>query len=193
MLGLFTKACFIGATLLLAGPLLGVLESTMLSHVLIQFPILIAIGIVLGDKSRMAFAPLLKVCNGGGIAGILIATFTLAFWMIPRWLDAALNDHWVGVAKYLSLVMLVGVPLAWSWSRLHFIARSVVKIEFLTMLFRLGWLYLISPDRLCNNYLLKDQTYLGYGFLILAVSLAISWLIPVFFGSPSEQRYTAKA
>ena len=157
------------------------LESMMTTHVLIEIPLLISIGVFFGHVSFPTIKRALILCNGGGVAGILIASFGLAFWMIPRWLDASLVDPLVAISKYASLVMLVGVPLAWSWHRLHPIGRGVVKIEFLAMLFRLGWLYLVSPNRLCNSYLLEDQIWLGRGFLVLALVLSITWLIPVFF------------
>jgi len=160
------------------------LESSMTSHVLIEMPLLIGIGLVFGCCVERKFSKLLFDFNAGGIAGVLIATFTLAFWMIPRWLDLSLTDPVVALGKYLSLIGLVGIPLAWSWSRMHVITRAVVKIEFLSMLFRIGWLYLIWPERLCNSYLLQDQVWLGWGFLLLGISLTISWLLPVFFGSP---------
>ena len=51
------------------------------------------------------------------------------------------------------------------------------------MLYRLGWLYLISPDRFCNNYLLTDQIWLGRGMLVVGLALSLTWLIPVFVGS----------
>ena len=37
------------------------------------------------------------------------------------------------------------------------VTRGVFKIALLSMPQRLGWLYLISPNRLCNHYLLSDQ------------------------------------
>lgn len=155
-------------------------------HVLVEIPLLIAVGVILGARVASRLNTILVPINGGGIPGILLATATLAFWMIPRWLDASLADSTLAAIKYTSLVTLVGMPLAWSWARLHPIARGVVKIEFLTMLFRLGWLYLISPDRLCNNYLMTDQIWLGRGFLLVGLALSITWLIPVFFGSWAE-------
>ncbi len=172
------------------------LESTMTSHVLLEIPLLVAVGVIFGAWLAPHLARVLRTCNGGGIPGILIAVFGLAFWMIPRWLDAALVEPWVGAIKYVSLVGLVGMPLAWSWTRLHPIARGVVKVEFLVMLFRLGWLYLISPERLCNNYLLSDQVWLGRGFLVAGVALSIIWLVPLFFGTlaatPALQSTPAK-
>ena len=87
----------------------------------------------------------------------------------------------VAWAKYASLVGLVGIPLALSWPRLHPIAKAFVMIELLGMLLRLGWLYIISPQRFCNSYLLTDQIELGRGFIALALALAVAWLAPVFF------------
>mgnify|MGYP006079169045 FL=1 len=162
------------------------LESMLLTHMLLEYPLLVAIGALLANCFRNRLSPWWQLWNGGGIAGILIASFTLAFWMIPRWLDASISEPFVAAAKHLSLPLLVGLPLAMSWPRLHSIAQGLVKIEFLTMLLRLGWLYLISPVRLCNNYLLNEQVWLGQGFLLIALALAITWLIPVFFGSCTD-------
>ena len=159
------------------------LESRLLSHVLVEIPLLVAVGFVLGQRIEPHWRKALEPLNGAGIPGILLVTFALAFWMIPRWLDASLQAPAVAAAKYASLVALAGMPLAWSWRRLHPIARALVKIEFLAMCFRLGWLYLISPDRLCNSYLLDDQVLLGRGLLVLGVALSITWLYPVFFGA----------
>ena len=165
------------------GPSLGRwLEATMAGHVLVEIPLLVAVGVALGRwVETRCDCRLPRSCNAGGIPGILIAMFSLAFWMVPRWLDAALMDPLVATAKYVSLPLLVGVPLAWSWSRMHPVTRGVVKIECLAMLFRLGWFYLASPDRLCNNYLLDDQARLGQGLVASGVALAIAWLVPVFF------------
>ena len=159
------------------------LESNLASHILIEIPLLVAVGFVLGQAIEPRCREFLEPLNGGGIAGILLVTFALAFWMIPRWLDASLQAPEVAVAKYISLVVLAGMPLAWSWDRLHPIARGLVKIELLAMCFRLGWLYLISPDRLCNSYLIDDQVLLGRGLLVVGIALSITWLYPVFFGA----------
>ena len=188
-------AWFDGVLLLAAAAFLAIvatpvgawMTSTMVGHVLIQIPILVAVGFVLGRRVEPRIQSALRAVNAGGISGILLASFTIAFWMIPRWLDGSLISDGTAMAKYLSLVLLAGMPLAWSWSRLHPIARGVVKIEFLAMLFRLGWLYLISPDRFCNNYLLTDQLWLGRGMIVVGISLSITWVIPVFFGEFSTE------
>lgn len=180
---LIVGVLFIGIA---ATPLSGLLTETMVGHVLIQIPLLVAIGFGFGRWLEPRVEKRLRHWNAGGIPGIVLVSFVLAFWMIPRWLDAALTNGVIEWAKYASLVVLAGIPLALSWFRLHPIARGVVKIEFLSMLFRLGWLYLISPDRFCNNYLLTDQLWLGRGMIIVAIALSITWMIPVFFGNLAD-------
>ncbi len=168
-------------SLITLSPLGHWLESSMPMHVLVEIPLLIISGAILGKLMERPLKHISRQINIGGITGMLIASFTLAVWMVPRWLDASLTLQWVAWSKYLSLPLLVGLPLSISWSQLHPIARGVVKIEFLSMLFRLGWLYIISPERLCNNYLLDEQELLGQGFLIIGAALSVTWLIPVFF------------
>ena len=183
--GLFLAAVALAA--IVATPLGEWMTSTMLGHVLVQIPVVVAAGFVLGLRVEPRIRSALRTVNAGGIPGILLVSFTIAFWMIPRWLDGSLTSDTIAVAKFLSLALLAGMPLAWSWSRLHPVARGVVKIEFLAMLFRLGWLYLISPDRFCNNYLLTDQVWLGRGMIVVAIALSITWVIPVFFGEFSTE------
>lgn len=177
-----------GLLAIVATPLGAFLAGTMVGHVLVQIPLLVAAGFILGRYIEPRFGRALRDWNAGGIPGILLASFAVAFWMVPRWLDAALMDAVVNATKYASLVLFAGIPLALSWSRLHPIARGVVKIEFLAMLLRLGWLYLVSPDRLCNNYLLTDQAWLGQGMIVVAIALSITWLVPVFFGEFAAER-----
>ena len=159
------------------------LENSLFKHVVIEIPLLIIIGITAGNLIKPRLSGILDIIS---IPGILVACFTLAFWMIPRWLDASLNDEFIACMKYLSIPLLIGIPLALCWQTLHPVARGVVKIEFLAMLFRLGWLYLISPDRLCNNYLLSEQQQLGYMLIILGFAFGIIWLVQVFFISASS-------
>ena len=154
------------------------LEASLLKHVLLEIPLLVGIGITAGCLLKPRLSGALDTIS---LPCILLACFTLAFWMIPRWLDASLSNAMVAYAKYLSVPILVGMPLALSWSNLHFIARGVVKIEFLAMLFRLGWLYQVSPSRLCNNYLLSEQQQLGYLFICIGFACAAIWLFQIFF------------
>lgn len=163
------------------------LEASLPGHVLVEIPLLIIIGITAGNLIKPRLSGVLNMIS---IPAILLACFTLAFWMIPRWLDASLGSEFTAYMKYLSLPLLVGIPLALSWQVLHPIARGVVKIEFLAMLFRLGWIYLVSPDRLCNNYLLGEQQNLGYMLILLGFAFGLTWLVQVFIMAPKPLQST---
>ena len=154
------------------------LEATLLGHVAVEIPLLVCFGVIAGNRLKPRLA---RILGAAALPCILLACFTLAFWMIPRWLDASVNDAVIAWVKYLSLPILAGIPLALGWNALHPIARGVVKLEFLAMLFRLGWLYLVSPDRLCNNYLLSEQQQLGHAFIILGLVCGMMWLTRLFF------------
>ncbi|MCC6474765.1 MAG: hypothetical protein IT514_13585 [Burkholderiales bacterium] len=94
--------------------------------------------------------------------------------MLPRALDAASTEMFTAAAKYASLPLLVGLPLAIAWPRMGFIAKGVLVLECLASLFRLGWLFLVSPERLCNSYLIDDQQLLGRCLLVLGTVLTLA-------------------
>ena len=95
------------------------LERTMTSHMLIQYPLLGLAGTLIALSCTKTCENLCAYLNRGGIPGVLVAGFTLVFWMIPRWVDLSLSDDFVALLKYLSITFLVGFPLAMSWKRLH--------------------------------------------------------------------------
>jgi hypothetical protein len=96
--------------------------------------------------------------------------------MLPRSLDAAISHPLVAAAKYLTVPLLIGLPFGVSWSRMGFVVRGVFLMEFVATFFRLGWLYLISPIRLCNNYALNDQQRLG-GYMLAIGGGLLLWLV----------------
>lgn len=173
-------------------PLGSWLESIMVAHMLVQLPMLVLLGVWLGHGLPNSYWHWLEAVNRGGIFGCITFSFVFLFWMLPRWLDASLVSEAVAWGKYISL-FIGGVLLRLSWPRAHFITRGVIQLEFLAMLYRLGWLYLISPNRLCNSYLLADQVWLGRGFLAIGLALSISWLIPLFLGGPASNRSAGRS
>lgn len=173
--------------LITVSPLATWLESAMVSHVLLQLPLLAIVGMGLGVQLPLVVVEGINRVNRGGIFGCICISYIFLFWMIPRWLDASLTSTVVAWSKYLSIV-LGGLLLYLSWGKTHFVTRGVLKIECLAMLFRLGWLYLISPARLCNSYLLSDQVSLGRGFLAIALALSVTWLIPLFWAQRQSGR-----
>tara|TARA_B110000261_G_C12961037_1_gene308550 strand:+ start:227 stop:838 length:612 start_codon:yes stop_codon:yes gene_type:complete len=172
--------------LITVSPISTILESTMVGHVLLQLPLLVTIGLFAADVVPAKLKNMIILINAGGIFGCISITFIFLVWMIPRWLDASLVYETVALAKYASLIV-GGVLLRMSWPIAHPITRGLLQIEFIAMLLRLGWLYLISPERLCNSYLLSDQIWLGRGLLIIAFALCLTWLIPIFFGGSTSQ------
>jgi hypothetical protein len=101
-----------------------------------------------------------------GITGLVLAGIASAFWLLPRLMDSAASQPAVDAARYLSIPLLIGLPFSLSWPRMSFIVHGVFLLEFIATLFRMGWLYLIWPDRLCSNYLLDDQQRLGQYLLL---------------------------
>ncbi|MGH8802005.1 MAG: hypothetical protein ACREX6_06885, partial [Casimicrobiaceae bacterium] len=115
--------------------------------------------------------------NHRGISGLLLASLASMVWMLPLAMDAALDDPQVALTKFLSVPLLIGAPIALSWPRAGFVVRGVALLELTATAFRLGWLYLISPVRLCSNYLLDDQQQLGRFLLAIgfAIVLMLAW------------------
>lgn len=178
-------ACFqvgigIGLIALLALPVWRtLLESSLINHMLVQIPLLVFAGWMIGKgmlKSRF------QHWNERGIPGLLIAIFTMFFWMIPRWLDAALSEPLWEVMKFITVPLLIGVPLGISWFRMSSFARAIVWANGISMLVVIGWLYVAAPVRVCNNYLVNQQEDFGYMAMALALVIALYWVGIGFFG-----------
>lgn len=162
---------------LLAPPVKRALEASMTAQMLVQIPLLVAVGIAIARALPARASETIADWNYNGISGLVLATVTSVFWMLPRTLDAAVVNPLVATAKYLSAPLLIGLPLALSWPRMGFIVRGVFLLECIATFFRLGWLYVISPERLCNRYLLEDQQRLGQWLMLIgaALFLAVAW------------------
>lgn len=143
------------------------LEASMTLQMLVQLPLLVVVGCWVAALAPRRLRGALAAWNCKGISGLLLASLAALVWMLPRALDAALNLGWVEAAKFASVPLLVGVPLALSWPRAGFVVRGMLLAEAIAMTFRLGWLYLESPVRLCSNYLLDDQQTLGMLLLLV--------------------------
>lgn len=174
------RLCLGGAILwavLAVPPVRHALESTMTLQMLVQVPLLALAGWWIVHGLPDGFERRLAGWNRGGISGLLLASLTGLVWMLPLAMDAALDDPRVTLAKFLSVPLLIGAPIALSWPRAGFVVRGVVLVELIATAIRLGWLYLISPVRLCSNYLLDDQQQLGKILLVIGfgILLALAW------------------
>ena len=160
---------------LLVPPVRHALEATMTAQMLVQIPLLVAAGWLLSRAFPARLLARVERWNHRGITGLVLATTAATFWMLPRSLDAATNHPLMVATKYLSVPLLIGLPFAVSWPRMGFVVRGMFLVEFVASFFRLGWLYLISPIRLCNNYALNDQQRLG-GYMLAMGGGLLAWL-----------------
>jgi hypothetical protein len=158
------------------------LEAGMSGHMLLQMPLLAAIGIVASRLLPPRRQQALLAAAGGAIPCVLSALFASSYWMLPRALDAALAEPLVEAAKFVSLPLLVGLPLGLAWKQLSVIGRGFVWTNLISMLAVLGWLYIAAPVRLCNNYLVDQQGQAGWWMVKLALLLFACWLGNLFIG-----------
>lgn len=161
---------------LLVPPVRHRLEATMTAQMLVQLPLLAAAGWLLFHAMPARVLTRVARWNDYGITGLVLVTVVSIFWMLPRSLDAATSYPLMAAAKYLSVPLLIGLPFAVSWPRMGFVVRGVFLAELVATFFRLGWLYLISPIRLCSNYALNDQQRLGEYMLAIGSGLLV-WLV----------------
>ncbi|KAA0213280.1 MAG: hypothetical protein DYG94_11700 [Leptolyngbya sp. PLA3] len=151
-----------------------ILERSLVGHAVLQVGLLVLSGWCIGRWLNAALGR-----SRAGEAGLVLAAFTLAVWMLPRSLDAALRDASWEIAKFVSVPLLVGVPVARAWAHLPTIVRGLLWANILSMLITLGWVYWTAPTRLCNNYLLTDQPLLAKAFWGLAALVAIVLLVRI--------------
>ena len=169
----------IAAALLLALLLLPAarhaLEASMWRHMLVQFPLLLLAGAgLVGALPARAQAGAAR-WNAHGISGLVAVALVLAVLMVPRVLDLALTSPSVEAAKCSALV-LAGAALRLSWQPAGWLVQGFFLGNVLPMTAVVGQLYIDSPVRVCNAYLLDDQTRLGQWLVGAAIVVALGWL-----------------
>lgn len=161
----------------------------MVLHMLVQIPLILFAGWSLAQGCPEQVKADLQRWNYAGIAGLLMTSLVLIFWMLPRALDIVLTDNTLELLKFLSLVM-AGAALKLSWQAAGIIARGVFLGNVLPMMMVVGWLYIESPVRICNSYLSNDQLRTGRGLLALSIAGSLIWLYAFFisagYGDRSE-------
>jgi hypothetical protein len=158
------------------------LEASMTAHMLLQIPLLVLAGALLAPCMPSNLRRAFEALDAHGVPGMLAAAFASSYWMLPRALDAALSSPLAELAKFGSLPLLVGLPLALSWARMGPIGRGFVLANAISMLAVAGWLYRESPVRLCSWYLVDQQVLLGNALLALALLAGVGWTLRAFTG-----------
>lgn len=162
-------------------PLIAIkLEEIMLTHMLVQLPLLIVAGSLMARYFQIKFPRFFKKWNRNGIPGIILFIIITTYWMIPRVMDETLMLNSVEIFKYVSLPFLAGIPLRDSWEKLGVTGKTFVMINYISMFGLMGWFYIDSPIQICNNYLKIEQQQLGWGFLIITATMIIYILQAVF-------------
>lgn len=150
------------------------LEASMTLHMLVQYPLLMLAGFLFASASPPRWTAHLNRWNAHGISGLLAVAVMLAILMIPRVLDLALVDSRTEILKCLAL-LACGAAIALSWQTAGLLVQGFFLGNVLPMMVVTGNLYETSPVRICNAYLLDDQTRLGQLLVWIATAIAAAW------------------
>ena len=164
--------------ILLLPPVRHALEASMARHMLVQFPLLLCGGALLVANLSSRTRAFVDRWNAHGISGLVGVSLALAVLMVPRVLDLALIDPVIEIAKCTALV-LAGGALRLSWRPAGMVVQAFFLGNVLPMTAVVGQLYIDSPVRVCNAYLLDDQALLGQWLVRAAIVLAALWLMQV--------------
>jgi hypothetical protein len=158
-------------------PIRHLIESRMVSHMLLQFPLLVASGWVLAGTSpaQSRWPRIFDALDAHGLLGISFASCALAFWMIPTALDLALLSEPVRWAKYASL-WFTGWALRRSRQRLNTELTVFFVGTLVWMMATVGLVYQTMPQRLCVSYLIDEQRWTGGGLVAAALLLGATAL-----------------
>ena len=154
------------------------LTASMWRHMVLQFPLWMGAGALLVVLLPAPARALLARWNAYGISGLVGVGAVLAVLMVPRVLDLALVSPGIEAAKCGAL-LLAGALLRLSWRAAGLVVQGFFLGNLLPMTAVVGQLYIDSPLRLCNAYLLDDQARLGEWLVATAAVLAVAWLAQV--------------
>lgn len=138
----------------------GLIQSSMMFHMLIQIPMLILAGYLLNNfhSNKNTLSKTFSLWLWIYLSGL--------FWMLPINLDKALAYPSWDLFKVLSLLItgacLKAVFKSYRGLALFFIGSTVM------MLFFIGLYFQTTDVRLCNAYLIESQQAAGLGLIILS-------------------------
>src|SRR5690625_2494650 len=158
----------------------------MILHMLVQIPLLIVSGWLIGNYVIARYARFFIKWNKNGVPGIILFVIITTYWMIPRVMDETLTLPLIEVFKFVSLPFLAGIPLRDSWIKLGGIGKGFVVLNYIPMFAFMAWLYIDAPIQICNNYLETEQKQLGWGFLAVMLMM-ISYLVQFVFVDHDEE------
>jgi len=171
--------------LLWVPPIISLVESIMILHMLVQIPLLIIAGWLVGQFVMNKYHSFFTKWNDNGVPGVLLFVFITMYWMLPRAMDEALGIWYIELFKFVGLP-LAGLVFRDSWGKLQVLGKSFIFLNYISMFGLMGWLYVDSPIQLCNNYLELEQKILGWGFLFITAGMII-YIVQLAFTDRSEE------
>src|SRR5690625_7966333 len=114
----------------------------MVTHMLVQMPLLIVVGLFIGDFVTKKFPRFFNKYNKSGIPGIVLVYIVTMYWMIPRAMDEALLLQTVEIFKYISFPFFVWVHLLYSWPKLTSLGKGFFIIYYFQVFGMMSWFYI---------------------------------------------------
>lgn len=137
-------------------PIDAFLDGSMLRHMLLQMPVLAALGYAtacIWPSPGWRFESLRA-------AGLIFAMGTMVFWMLPRSLDAAANLPWIDQLMHLNMLG-AGRALASAVPGLPFHWKMASGIYVLAMALTAGMIYTTAVVPVCATYSVRQQAATG--------------------------------
>ncbi|MEC5423660.1 hypothetical protein QGM71_09165 [Virgibacillus sp. C22-A2] len=170
---------------LILPPVATLMESVMAIHMHMQMPLLVIAGMLMAKFFQIKFPAFFEKWNSNGVPGLLLFIIIWTYWMLPRTMDEALTLQSIEIFKFISLPFLAGISLRDSWRKLDNRGKYSIYIYLILSSIVMGWLYIASPEQLCNNYLIVEQRALGWSFVIVGACV-LAYFIQLLFYDPSE-------
>lgn len=151
----------------------------MLTHMVVELPLLFAIGWWSATRSQRSGPAWLRQVNAAGLCGLTVAMVISTVWMLPLTLDAAVLDPGIGWCK-VATVLLAGWLTRISMRQARPAIQGFFVLNWAWMTGAAGTLYQQAPRRLCSTYLLNDQTWTGMGLIAMTVAVVATWMALAF-------------
>jgi hypothetical protein len=150
------------------------LEADMARHMLVEFPLVIALGALLARIAPSRIDAAVARFDRMGLTGWLFASLAAAYWMIPAALDAAIASATVNAVKLASLA-LAGFFLHGAMRRSPMAIEAFFVGNFAWMAATVGLVYQEADTQLCLSYLADSQKGAGRGLVIVAIACLVAW------------------
>lgn len=173
---LLTLTLGAGACALSVPPLRSLIEQSMVWHMVVQMPMLLAAGWLFAGRPVVARdGPLPRTWDHFGLTSFMLAQAIFSYWMLPSAIDRAVVLPLVDLLKLLSL-FCAGVLLQRAMARSPSALQLFVVGYAVSMLFAAGSFVASADQRLCNAYSLESQWKAGLGLVALGATIGAVWL-----------------